>query len=123
MSCWKRGESPSVPTSDSPPASTSPLHFDEEDPLSQPQGNIATFSLEPIVEESLTSPTSDSEDVPLDGKSVKGNVTALPQNLQSTTSSNPPTSDDACPYVLICGKRFNIPEAYPKGAEGQLMKD
>ena len=43
-----------------------------------------------------------------------------PQTVQSTASFDPPTSDDACPYVLICGKRV---EAYPNGAEGQLVND
>ena len=35
----------------------------------------------------------------------------------------PPTSDDARPYVLIRGKLFEVPEAYPKGAEGRLVND
>ena len=48
-------------------------------------------------------------------KSVKGNVEAAP-----TTPSNPPTSDDARPYVLIRGKGFKVLEAYPKGTEGWL---
>ena len=34
-------------------------------------------------------PASNSEDVPKDGKSVKGNVKAPPQTPQSTSSSNP----------------------------------
>ena len=48
MSCRPR-ESPPAPASDfeSLPPSTSPLLFDEEDPLSQPEGNIATSSFEP----------------------------------------------------------------------------
>ena len=33
------------------------------------------------------------------------------------------TSDDARPYVFICGKLFEVPEAYPKGAEGRLVND
>ena len=37
--------------------------------------------------------------------------------------SKPPTSDDALPYVLIRGKRVEVPEAYPKGAEGRLVND
>ena len=64
------------------------------------------------------------EDVPQDEKSVKGNVKAPPQTPQSTSSSNPPpTSDDARPYVFICGKLFEVPEAYPKGTEGRLLND
>ena len=35
----------------------------------------------------------------------------------------PPTSDDARPYVLICGKHVQVPEASPKGAEGRLVND
>ena len=68
-------------------------------------------------------PASNSEDVPQDGKSVKGNVKAPPQTPQSTSSSNSPTSDDARPYVFIYGKLFEVPEAYPKGAEGWLVND
>ena len=95
--CWKPGECPLALASDSesPPPSTSPLLFDEKDPLSQPEGNIAASSSEPIVGESPSSPRTP------DGKSVKGNVEAPPQTPQSTSSSNPPTSDDARPYVLI----------------------
>ena len=26
-------------------------------------------------------------------------------------------------YVLMCGKRVEVPEAYPKGAEGRLVND
>ena len=54
---------------------------------------------------------------------MKGNVKAPPQTPQSTSSSNPPTSDDACPYVFIPGKLFEVPEAYPKGAEVRLVND
>ena len=35
----------------------------------------------------------------------------------------PPPSDDARPSVLICRKFFEVPEAYPKGAEGRLVND
>ena len=34
-----------------------------------------------------------------------------------------PTSDDARPYVFIRGKRVDVPETYPKGAEGWLVND
>ena len=68
-------------------------------------------------------PASNSEDVPQDGKLVKGNVKAPPQTPQSTSYFNPPTSDDARPYVFIRGKLFDVPEAYPKGAEGRLVND
>ena len=54
---------------------------------------------------------------------MKGNVKAPPQTPQSTSSSNPPTSDDARPYVFIRGKLVEVPEAYPKGAEGRLVND
>ena len=27
------------------------------------------------------------------------------------------------PYLLIRGKQFKVPEAYPKGAEGRLVND
>ena len=91
--------------------------------FSEPEGNIATSSSEPTVGESLAFPASNSDDVPQDGKSVKGNVKAPPQTSQSTSSSNPPTSDDARPYVFIHGKRVEVPEAYPKGVEGRLVND
>ena len=68
-------------------------------------------------------PASNSEDVPQDGKSVKGNVKAPPQTPQSTSSSNPPISDNARPSVFICWKFFKVPEAYPKGAEGRWVND
>ena len=112
-----------VSNHESPPPSTSTLLFDEEDPLSGPEGNIAASSSEPTVGESPAFPASNSEDVPQDGKSVKGNVKAPPRPLfeQSTSSFNPPTSDDARPYVFIRGKLFEVPEAYPKGAEGRLV--
>ena len=124
LTCWKPGESPPPPASnpESLPPSTSPLLFDEEDPLSESEGNIAA-SLEPTVGEFPAFLASNSEDVPQDGKSVKGNVKAPPQTPQSTSSSNPPTSDDARPYVFIRGKLFEVPEAYPKGAEGRLVND
>ena len=77
---WEPREYPPAPASnlESPPPSTSPLLFDEEDPLSEPEGNIATSSSEPTVGESPASPASNSEDVPPDRKSVKGNVHAPP---------------------------------------------
>ena len=53
-----------------------PLPFDEEDPLPESEGNIAASSSEPTVGESPAFPASNSEDVPQDGKSVKGNVKA-----------------------------------------------
>ena len=125
VNCWEPGESPPAPASnrESLPPSNSPLFFDEEDPLSEPEGNIAASSSEPTVGESPAFPASNSEDVPQDGKSVKGNVEAPPQTPQSTSSSNPPTSDDARPYVFICGKLVEVPEAYPKGAEGRWVND
>ena len=125
MISWEPGESPPAPASnpESPPPSTSPLLFDEEDPLSEPEGNIAASSWEPTIGESPAFPACNSEDVPQDGKSVKGNVKAPPQTLQSTSSSNPPTSDDARPYVFIRGKLFEVPATYPKCAEGRLVND
>ena len=122
MSCWKPENLllPKPPTL-SPRPSTSPLLFDEEDPLSQPEGNIAASSSEPTAGESPASPASNSEDVPLDGKSAKGK--APPQAPQSIASLNLPTSDDAHPYVLIRGKRLEVPEAYPNNAEGWLVND
>ena len=79
--CWEPGESPPAPASnpESPPPSTSPLLFDEEGPLSEPGGNIAASSLEPTVGENRAFLSSNSEDVPQDGKSVKGNIRAPPQ--------------------------------------------
>ena len=68
-----------------------------------------------------TFPASNSEDVRLDGKSVKGNVKAPPQTPQSTSSSNPPTRDDARPCVLIRGKPVEVPEAYPNDAKSRLV--
>ena len=125
LTCWKPGESPPPPASnpESLPPPTSPLLFDEEDRLSEPEGNIAASSSEPKVGEFPAFPASNSEDVPQDGKSVKGNVKAPPQTPQSTSSSNPPTSDDARPSVFICRKFFEVPEAYPKGAGGRLVND
>ena len=77
--CQKFGESPPTLASNSKSlaTSTSPLLFDEEDPLSQPEGNIATSSLELRAGES---PASNSEDMPSDGQSVKGNVDAPTTN-------------------------------------------
>ena len=123
VTCRKPRESPPALASnpESPPLSTSPLLFDEEDPLSEPEGNIAASSSEPMVGEFPAFPASNSEDVPQDGKSVKGK--APPQTPQSTSSSEPPTSDDARPYVFIRGKLFEVLEAYPKGAEGRLVND
>ena len=116
--------SPPAPTCNpvSPPPSTSPLLFNEEHPLSEPEGNIAASSSEPAVAESPTFLASNPEDVPQDGKSVKGNVKAPPHTMQPTSSSNSPTSD-ARPYVFIRGKLFEVPEAYPKGAEGRLVNN
>ena len=125
MTCWKPGEAPPTPASDPeyPPPSASSLFFDEDDPLSEPKGNIATSSSEPTVKESSAFPASNSEDVPQDGKSVKGNVKAPPQTRIPLPLLTPPTSDDARPYVFIRGKLFVVPEAYPKGAEGRLVKN
>ena len=125
LTCWKPGESPPPPASnpESLPPSTSPLLFHEEDPLSEPEGNIAASSSQPTVGEFRAFPASSSKDVPQDGKSVKGNVKAPPQTPQSTSSSNHPTSDDARPSVFICRKFFEVPEAYPKGAQGRLVTD
>ena len=122
---WEPAESPPALASnpEPPPPSISPLFFDEGDPLSEPEGNIAASSSEPTVGESPASPASNSEDVPQDWKSVKGNVKAPPQTPQSTSSSNPPISDDARPFVYIRGKLFEVLEEYPKGAEGRLVND
>ena len=78
VTCRKPGESPPAQASnpESPPPSTSPLSFDEYDPLADSEGNIAASSSEPTVGESPAFPASNSEDVPQDGKSVKGNVKA-----------------------------------------------
>ena len=82
VTCWKLGESPPAPTShsESPPPSTSYLLFDEEDPLSEPKGNIAASSSEPTVGEFPAFPASNSEDVPQDGKSMKGNAKDRPRS-------------------------------------------
>ena len=53
-----------------------PLLVDEEYPLSEPEGNIVASSSEPAIEESPAFPASNSEDVPLDGMSVRGNIKA-----------------------------------------------
>ena len=92
VSGWKPGESPPAPASnsESPPPSTSPLLFDEEDPLLEPEGNIAASSSEPTVAESRAFLASNSEDVPPDGKSAKGNVKAPPQTPHSASSSHTP---------------------------------
>ena len=126
MSCWNLRESPLAPASDSefPPQSTSALLFDEGDPLSQPKGNIAASSVDPTAGECPASPASNFDDMPPDGKLVKGNVKAPPQTPQFTASSDPPPpgGDGPRPYVLICGKRVEVPEAYPKGVEGPLVR-
>ena len=81
VNCWELGESPPALASnlESPPTSTSPLFFDEDDPLSELQGNVTASSSEPMVGESPMFPASNSEDVPSDGKALKGNVKAPPQ--------------------------------------------
>ena len=122
LEAWRISSSPSLQLSALPP-STSPPFFDEEDPLSEPEGNIAASSSEPTVAESRASPASNSEDVPLDGKSVKGNVKVPPQTPQSTSSSNHPTRDGARSYLLIRGKCVEVPKVYPKGAKGRLVND
>ena len=124
VNCWEPGESPPAPASnrESPPPSTS-LLFDEEDPLLETEGNIVASSLEPAVGESHAFPASNSEEMPQDGKSVNGNIKAPPQTPQSTFSSHPATSDDARPNVFVRGKCVELPEAYPKGAQGQLVND
>ena len=78
--CLELGESPPAPASNPEflPPSTSPFFFDEEDPLSEPEGNIAASSSEPTVRECPAFMASNFEDVPQDGKSVKGNVKAPP---------------------------------------------
>ena len=120
VTCWKPGESPSAPPSDpeSPPPCTSPLLFDEKDPLWEPEGNIAASSSEPTVGEIPTFAAPNSEDVPQDRNLVKGNVKASPQT-RSTSSFNSATSDDARPYVFIRGKLFDVPRAYPR-AQGVI---
>ena len=125
VNCWEPEESPPAPASnpESRPPSAFPLFCDEEDPLLEPEGNIAASSSEPTVGESPAFLASTSEDVLQDGKPVKGNVEAPPQTSQSTSSSNPPTSDDARRYVFICGKLVEVPQAYPKGAEGRLVNN
>ena len=89
LEAWRMSSCPASNLESLPP-STSPLLFDEEDPLSEPEGNIAASSSEPTVGESLAFPASNSEDVLQYGNSVKGNVKAPPQTPQSTSSSNPP---------------------------------
>ena len=67
-------------------APSMPLHFEEEDPLSQLKDNIAaTPSLEPKAGEAAVSPTSNSQDLPPDGRSVKGNVDAPLPTLFSSS--------------------------------------
>ena len=51
------------------------------------------------------------------GPLVKGDVdTPRPPTPHSCASSNPTTSDDTCPNV-------EVPEAYPKAAQGRLVND
>ena len=85
VNCRKPRESLPAPASnsESPPPSTSPLLFDEEDPLSQPEGNIDTSS-EPKAGESPASLASNSQDVPPDGQSLKGHVDAPPPPTNPT---------------------------------------
>ena len=89
VSLWKPGESHPAPASnsESPPPSTSPLFFDEEDPLLQPEG---TSSSEQKARESPTYLASNCEDVPPHGQPVKGHVGAPPTISQSSDSYNPP---------------------------------
>ena len=56
------------------------------------------------IQGSCASLASNPEHVLPNRKSKKGIVKAPPQNLQSTASSNPRTSDDAGPYIGIRGK-------------------
>ena len=83
LGAWRISCCPSLQPESLPP-STSSLLFDEEDPLCKPDGNIAASSSEPAVGESPACLASNSEDVPQDGKSVKGNVEAPPQTPQSS---------------------------------------
>ena len=104
MSCWNLRESPLAPAFDSefPPQSTSALLFDEGDPLSQPKGNIAASSVDPTAGECPASPASNFDDMPPDGKSVKGNVKAPPQTPQFTASSEPPSPLEVMAPVHTC---------------------
>ena len=92
MNCREPGESPRAPASnpESLPPSIPPLLYDEDDPLLEPEGNIAASSSGPAVGKSASSPTSFPADVPLDWKSVKGNVKVPPPTPQSNSSSPPP---------------------------------
>ena len=92
VACWKRAQSPPALASnpESPPLSTSPHFFYEEGPLSELEGNIATSSSEPTFGEFPACPVSNSEDVPQDGKLMKGNGQAPPQTMQFKSSSPPP---------------------------------
>ena len=127
--CWKAGESPPTLASNSnprpTPPSTLPLHFDEEDSLSQPKDIIATSFLEPKARESPASPASNSKDMPPNGQSVKGNFEPPPPHQPCTPLHflTPPQVMTPRPYVLIRGKRYEVPEAYPKGAKGWLVND
>ena len=91
LTCWKPGESPPPPASnlESLPPSTSPLLFDEEDALSEPEGNVAASSSEPTVGEFLAFPASHFEDVPQDGKSVKGTGGPSPRSRYATPPPPP----------------------------------
>ena len=46
-----------------------------------------------------------------------------PTTPQPSASSHPSTGDAARPNVLIYGKRFKVPEPYPKGSKGWLVND
>ena len=50
-------------------------------------------------------------------------TTPPPPTPQSSASCSSPTGDDARPYALIPGKRFEVLKGYPKGAEGWLLND
>ena len=80
------------------------LHlFEEEDNI------VATPSLELKAGESPPSLASNSEDVPQDGQSVKGNVGVPPPTPHSSASFDPTTHDDTHAYVSICWERFLVP--------------
>ena len=50
-------------------------------------------------------------------------MTPPPHPRTPLPPSNHAPYDDSRPYVLIRGKRFYVPEGYPKGAEGRLVND
>ena len=66
---------------------------------------------------------SNSEEMPPDGWSVKGNADAPPPTLHSFASFDPTTHDDTCHYVFVRKQRVHIPKGYPKGAQGRLVRD